>query len=89
MALVLCLSSASGQELDMSPTGGCENVAPVSVAVGSGSKPEKASKVLDSNLKSTWTAWGEGKSMWLELAVPTVVEAVSIAFRKVRHNLMH
>lgn len=68
------------------PRGGCKNPAVIRTAVGSGKNSEHASKVYDSNLKSKWIAWGEGESIRLELATPTVIGSVAIAFRKVRHD---
>lgn len=64
--------------------GGCELPAAVSVAVGSGTKPEKGMKVIDLNLRSKWVSFGKENSLWLELAAPTVVDSVAVAFRKVK-----
>ena len=63
--------------------GGCELPAAVSVAVGSGTKPEKGMKVLDLNLRSKWVSFGKENSLWLELAAPTIIDSVAVAFRKV------
>lgn len=40
-------------------------------------------KVLDLNLRSKWVSFGKENSLWLELAAPTVVDSVAVAFRKV------
>lgn len=40
-------------------------------------------RVIDNNLRTKWVAKGKGQSLWLELAMPTVIDAVAIAFRKV------
>lgn len=58
----------------------------VTAAVGSGRKPERGSRVLDQNLRTKWVAKGKGESLWLELAAPTVIREVAIAFRKVGEN---
>lgn len=63
--------------------GGCEIPAAVSLAVGSGGNPKKGNKVTDSNLRSKWVSFGDGESLWLEIAIPTVIDSVAIAFRKV------
>lgn len=63
--------------------GGCENPAAVTVVAGSGLKPEEGAQVIDYNIRSKWVAKGEGESLWLELASPTVIDSVAIAFRKV------
>lgn len=65
-------------------SGGCIHPAIVSTAVGSTSDPEMGKHVLDSNLRTKWIAFGEGQSLWLELAAPTVVDSIAIAFRKAR-----
>lgn len=80
-------AAAAAAAVVRAPTGGCTNPAAVAVAVGSGENPEKGYKVLDSNLRSKWTAWGHGASVWLELEAPTVIDAVAIAFKKVSNRL--
>lgn len=62
---------------------GCETPAAVTVVAASGLKPEAGVKVIDNNLRSKWVAKGKGESLWLELATPTVIDSVAIAFRKV------
>lgn len=39
--------------------------------------------MVDNNLRTKWVAKGKGESLWLELAAPTVIDSVAIAFRKV------
>lgn len=69
-------------------TGGCATPADISVAVGSGKKPEKGKKVLDSNIRTKWVSHGDGESLWLELAAPTIIDSVAIAFRKVVKTIL-
>lgn len=65
-------------------TTGCENPAAVAAIIGSSNGIEQASRVRRSNRESSSTAWGKGESIWLELAAPTVIDAVAIAFREVK-----
>ena len=64
-------------------TGGCDTAAAVTVVAGSGLQPEDGVKVIDNNLRTKWVAKGRGESLWLELAAPTIIDSVAIAFRKV------
>lgn len=83
VGLVFFVVGAAAGGAKQAPSGGCQHPAAISVSLGAGEKTGKESKVLDSNLGSEWIAWGKGESMWLELASPTVIDAVAIAFRKV------
>lgn len=55
----------------------------MATVAGSGVKPEGGIRVVDNNLRTKWVAKGKGESLWLELAAPTVIDSVAIAFRKV------
>lgn len=63
------------------------NPATISSVVGFGKRPGSGGKVVDNNLRTKWVEFGVGKSLWLELARPTVINSVAIAFRKVRGPL--
>ncbi|CAM9660137.1 unnamed protein product [Pylaiella littoralis] len=70
-------------------SGGCETPAAVTIIAGSGLKTEEVTRVADSNIRTSWSAKGEGESLWLELASPTVIDSVAIAFRKKGHKRVH
>ncbi|CAM9458444.1 unnamed protein product [Ectocarpus sp. 6 AP-2014] len=80
--LSLPATAAASTKVAVVPKRGCENPAAVTVVAGSGLKPENGVRVIDYNIRSKWVAKGEGESLWLELASPTVLDSAAIAFRK-------